>query len=691
MLLLDAIQRSLDGRKFQSEKFFPIWFRERGTPYFFLFKKNLSITNIQYPELLSLIRQHKTYKSSRQPVGEVAFHTTAAFTSTLSNIVQPILDSASYTSEYLAEVVAIYWPIVENAIVVDQFFTSCAIFLPPSLDMDIRTICAESGYVHSCGYSLFVRKISKAAQRDLYDSIDRHLEKYPTYRGQLQFIPFTIEDFGTDKEIAYIKDAVQDGLEGVKLRVGKLHMKDNLSLVEVLRDMELRYKNSLIFHGPGNYKEKHPKSSDSTLWLICDKSTNRTNTVVPGRDGYYLCYHQLYYNDSPFHAFDENKPAWLAHTTIPHTLLGAMLNITKPWNRGGATVVSDPFGGTGTTWLEAQKYHTARCISSDINLLFPVLVSDNITFFAMPKERLHEAIAALLELRNHVRTAASQSTTVVQTFLAGIDETGALLSYKQAVEIITKLRGKRKPPFLSFDFPQDIAEEIKQLSYFGRLIFYVALRAELRFQSDYVRGAKEWTTAFVDSADYLLEEMTAHLAWCERAAGEKGTVGLFSMFTGHYSMACGIRYSCLLRAQESALASSNDIRVADARTLKPGSCDVIATDPPYGVNTFENIMSLCRLYSEAIEVFVRALRNDGHLVLCLPMESLSGVQLPVCTASPVVTAQVLRTAELQGREAYIPARSSLPITLPPYYWNSNAITRGILHFRIRDKGNSSMR
>src|SRR5438552_1091612 len=34
------------------------WFREQGKPYFFLFKKNLHVTNIQFGELIALVRTH---------------------------------------------------------------------------------------------------------------------------------------------------------------------------------------------------------------------------------------------------------------------------------------------------------------------------------------------------------------------------------------------------------------------------------------------------------------------------------------------------------------------------------------------------------------------------------------------------------------------------------------------------------
>jgi hypothetical protein len=682
--LIEAINMATEKRKFKSDDFFPIWFRDKGTPYFFLFKKNLSITNIQHAELLALIRQHVFYKHSKQRVGAIAFHTTAAFTTTVEDIVKPVIENVDFKEEHLSDIVKIYWPIVENAIVVDQFYTSCAVFLPPTLEIDIRLVCAESGYIHDCGYSIFVRKISKATQFDFYAAIDRHLDRHSAYKGTLQFIPFSSEDFGDDKDIGYVKDALQNGLDGVKLRLEKFHMKDR-SLVEIFQDMQGRYDRRLLFREAGDYKEKHPPTSDSTLWLIYDRSTNRSNPTSPGNDGYYICYHQLYCNDSPFHVFDENKPAWLAHITIPHTLLGAMLNLTKPWPSDREVVISDPFGGTGTTWFEAMKHLNARCLSGDINPLFPLLVSDNICFFSLPKQELLSHISALTELLGNIKTRGSEGReSIGQSLLTAIDDVTYPPSYMRAVAIIRKLKGKKKPPFLSFEFSVETAEEVGKLSLFDRLIFYVALRAELRYQSAYARGAKERVACFTTEAEYLVEEMTALFAWCSRAAAEEATVGPFSVFAGHYSRACGIRYARLVEVRESLVRGRN-VQVSDARQLPPKTFDIIVTDPPYGVNTLED--SLSELYAEIIATIVAAVRNDGHLVISLPGETYNGVPLPVCTASQIVTEQILRTADELGRETYIPARSSMPMTTAPYYWNSSSLRRVVLHFRIRDKAN----
>ena len=684
-LLAQAIDRATEGSQFNSEEFFPIWFRESGTPYFFLFKKNLSVTNIQLPELLALIRQHIFSKDTGCHVTDVAFHTNAAFTQVLDDIVCPIVKSVHFTPSAISSICALYWPIIEKSIVVDTFFTSCAVFLPPHLDIDLLTICAESGYIHSCGYSLFVRRMSKATQSDFYDAIDRHLEKYPTFNGTLQFIPFSAEDFDDDKRIGYVKDALQDGLEGTKIKVEK-HEMTKVPLVHIFQDMLTRYDGRLLFRGAGPYKHKHPQTSDSTLWLIADSSVNRNNPVVAGGDKYYICYHQIYFNDSPFHLFDENKPAWVAHTTMPHTLLAAMINITKPWPGDSQTIVGDPFGGTGTTWLESLNHADAQCVSGDINPLFPILTADNAMFFAMPKMDLLQNVADLEQL---ITRLGSQTDVLIeeahkQRLLIDTDDPQFPPAYKRAVERVERLRAGKKAPFLSFVFPLEVARELAQTTFFERLVFYITLRAELRYQSAYARGTPRPTSAFIESAKYLVDEMRSLYDWCSRAAIECATVGRFSVFSGHYSKACSIRYACLRQAVAD-LPGGNTLRVRDARHIEKQSYDIIVTDPPYGFNTEEELFPLAQLYSEVITALLAAIRNNGHLVICLPDEAFTGRSLPVCAKSQIVTEQILRSADSLGRELFVPARSNLPMTAAPYYWKSPALRRTVLHFRVRDR------
>lgn len=681
--LAQSLSKATLNNRFYSDKFFLSWFRESGTPYYFLFKKNHSITNIQVSELLSLIRGNIKTKNQVHTTCELAFHTTNSFSKTIEDIVRPTVESIEFKSDDLKRIAELYWPIIENAIVVDTFYTSCAIFIPFNLDIDIIRICGEAGYIHSCGYSIYVRRNSKATQLHLYEAINRHLDRYPEYVGKLQFIPYSNEDFNDDSDVGYIKDAIKDGIDGVKIKIEKNHM-TNKSLVQILDEMKRDFSGRLIFRNAGHYKEEHPLISESTMWLISDRSVNYNNTREAGGEIYYICYHQLYLNDSPFHLFEENKPAWVAHTTIPHTLLGAMLNITKPWSIHKTVVIGDPFGGTGTTWLETLKYDNVKCIISDINPLFPILLKDNISFFALPKNQLLKYIETLEEMINKSHDYKLDYKVDYFPNLMALDNDLFNSSYTKATTIIKKLSNNKTTHSWSFDFTIETAHAVEQLSFIDRLIFYVVLRAEIRFQSAYARGTIKPAKAFVESAKYLVEEFKSLDYWCSRASNQLKTVGSFSIFSSRYSNSCGISFARLQHAS-NCIADDKYIRVSDARVMESRSCDILVTDPPYGFNTQEDLLSLASLYADFITVAINAIKDEGHLVLCLPNEANTGKSLPVCTKSQIITSQVLRSADALGREVYVPAKSSIAMTMPPYYWNSNALRRVILHFRIRDK------
>jgi len=48
------------SKEFHAPEFIREWFRERGSAYFFLFKKNLRITSMQFADLPSLVRRFTT-------------------------------------------------------------------------------------------------------------------------------------------------------------------------------------------------------------------------------------------------------------------------------------------------------------------------------------------------------------------------------------------------------------------------------------------------------------------------------------------------------------------------------------------------------------------------------------------------------------------------------------------------------
>ena len=99
-------------------------------------------------------------------------------------------------------------------------------------------------------------------------------------------------------------------------------------------------------------------------------------------------------------------------------------------------------------------------------------------------------------------------------------------------------------------------------------------------------------------------------------------------------------------------------------------------------------MTLAQLYRDVIAVMLRALKDEGQIILALPDRSYTGRQVPNFVTKQIVTHQLLAAAEQQGLEVFEEAYS---VPSPgqslraPYYWESErALRRAILHFRIRN-------
>ena len=60
------------------KSFFRSWFKDGGGSFFFLFRRNLYITNISHAELMSLLRIYATFVSSNKNKLTVQFETTVS-------------------------------------------------------------------------------------------------------------------------------------------------------------------------------------------------------------------------------------------------------------------------------------------------------------------------------------------------------------------------------------------------------------------------------------------------------------------------------------------------------------------------------------------------------------------------------------------------------------------------------------
>lgn len=670
------------------------WFRERGKPCYFLFRKHLGVTNTQYVELFSLIQSLSSIGGTKEVSDCFLFRTADDLKTTLTETINSLLDEdESKREEMIKGFADNYSDAFSRTAAIDLFYCSCAVFLPPEIDIDLEKLCAQSGYIHSAGYSIYIRNIKKARKHDLLQSVSAYLQASSAQRP-IPFVVYSHEDF--DEYDNHASDQIRRGIDSTKLYIEKMSLGSN-RLGDVVYSISLMFPDDLDVPRPGSYKAEHKfENSESTLWLIGDKSISSNNILYPGSQRYYICYHQIAKNASPLYYFDENKPAWKSHTTLPHTLTAALINSTLPHDKQKS--ICDPFGGTGTTWLEVKRIiPKSKILSIDNSELSPILVQDNMHFFLMPSHQLGALLQDLGDLLDFLKIKSKNkeegrglvSTGIKQTSLikSGEFKLNVVNKYENALRFVEQLRVSQPDEEQEFDINKDnILPHLVSGTLLCRLLFYVALRDKFRYDSAYKRGSMNKGDGFKKA----LEEMIGQIKMLHDSKLKIDDIDRnkygdseFVRTSGKYS---NDLISSLFLSDASSLQHtfSEEVKVGDARNLKPDSLDIIICDPPYGFNTNEDAKKLATLYSEFISSCLRALRPAGHLIIVLPAESYTGKQLPYCTNIGLFTGQILAKSRVHKRKLFVPVSGIPDLRLrAPYYWEAErALRRSILHFRV---------
>ncbi|RRB06861.1 hypothetical protein [Larkinella rosea] len=679
--LLDCIIKSIEGSDFKWEIFFKLWFRDRGTPLFFLFKKNLSVTNLQFVELFSLITKYSNKSFIIENSSKLLFYNTEHIKNTTSEILNSLLeDYKTDDTSKLKSFCETYVDIISSSVAVDMFFGSCAIFLPPGISTDIESIVSDSGYIHSAGKSLLIRNINKAKKRDLFNSLYEYIKKDKKVLD-IPFVVYSHEDFSDyDKESS---DLINKGIEQCKIYVEKMSMgsfKLSTIISEIQNDNKL--KGRILIPGAGNYQKVHNFKQEKTLWLIADRSLSTGQIRNPGQSRYYICYEQTYKNDSPFFFFDENKPAWKSHTTMPHSLTASLVNTALPANFNG--VVCDPFGGTGTTWIEIKRLQIPCTVySSDLSPSAKRLLLDNIEFFTMGYDEINNILKDLMLFHQQKEYDAQFQINFLDINLPIVDPHNA---YSDAVGLLNRLKKSQKHEEQEFNLSKSFIADLEKQSIIVRILFYVALRAQLRFQESFKRKSLNFEEAFNKSLEKLIDQTKMLVEIKLDVLKEfKSSIPVnksYVSFKGTYSQK--LTPSFIFKDKNTFInqAVKEVSSAKDARDLKPNSIDVIICDPPYSLNKTEE--GLLSLYSEFIDKAIAALKTRGQLLMCLPAESYTGHVLPFCTRQDLISRQIITKAHDQGRYVY-QAAQSIPNQAfqPPYYWEADrALRRTIIHFRF---------
>lgn len=667
-----------DSGKFSATKLFFSWFRKHSTPYYFLFKKNLSCTNIQFSELLALVRVHANVKGRGVKRQTLHFVTRQDFLTEFCDVAGSLSRASVDQEDFVQNFSNLYEEVLRPFIVIEPFFGSCTLFMPPHLELDLFHVCAESGYIHSCGHNVYTGKLDEAHEPEFLTSIHRYVNDYLKPEEKTLFRVYAHEDFPDDDHKEGLD--LRAGLDDVKIYLEKYYLSDK-RLVEVIQTLKDKHQDRLVIPIPrAKGHNSEPSDRKHTIWLIVDRSVGRS-CRFPGDDRFLICYDQLYKNENAFQIFDENKPAWICHTTMPHTLAGALINITRPWWNKEQIRLADPFAGTGTVWLESLKLFpkiTPDC--ADLHPLAPLLASDNLEFFSRSKEQLEhfDSMLKFFSLSEEERDSEKHT-----------EEDERFKSFRENYTWAKELIVENKTNSSSRD--NDICEKLKNVDLDRRFLVYLWLRASIRHGIAMQRGTEDWELAF-DHESKILRSQIQRL--CELKKREMTTTtieqGMFSQVKGRYSDSICISTMGLSRIAkyENQVAAVRKCNAVDFRAQsQEEKFDVVITDPPYGFNTDEDPFKLASLYAKSIRNLLESLNDGGQLVLCLPDRSHTGRSVAGFSTQRWVISQVLAEAQRLKLEAIWEAQvlpSTANVCRPPYYWESErALRRAILHFRFR--------
>jgi hypothetical protein len=223
--------------------FFDHWFTLK---YYFLFKKNLTVTNIQFAELFALMREHihSAARAERDTAGRPHLHllTRQDYRLFIENVLHDVERSPD-TGAALDLAISTFREVFDRTILIAPFFGSCAVFLPGHLDLDLPLICSESGYIHSCGRLVYLRNVEKVRKARFLTRLESYLDTHYVDGRKAALIPYSHEAFSDYDE--HERDMLRNGLDDVKLYVTKYFI-GTYPLVDVLEELRVDLADRLL-------------------------------------------------------------------------------------------------------------------------------------------------------------------------------------------------------------------------------------------------------------------------------------------------------------------------------------------------------------------------------------------------------------------------------------------------------------
>ncbi|MEM6416059.1 MAG: hypothetical protein AAF720_15545 [Pseudomonadota bacterium] len=702
-------------------------FHNRG--YFFTFRAGVDVTNIQFAELTALLGRFSSYAftQANEPELEIGlrnlqFHSTNEVRTILSNLWNSMVPDIDHVRDFVADeetfksvsktIKLSCAEIASRTIVVDFFKNSAAVFLPSTLSISLKNITINAGYVHSSGDLIYSRNTDKSSIAECTEKIERYLTIQNDVGVKVPFCLYTNGIF--DKwESSLVKSEIRGGVNNLKFSGDKNYF-GGVPLFSFRSQIEQRFPGRFHFVDSASHYQNQLSENDGrsgVFWLIRDRKLFSREAEEENED-IYIVYRQRFKNDDAICHFDEDKPAWIAPVTWPHSLTSAMLALTlERFSSEQELTIVDPFVGTGTSLIEAfKKYPRAQFWGGDLNGASEQAVNDNIAFFA-------NARLSKLVYKKVKKEVASGDENDKARFIAKYDKyfdkrflederienwmaEGIVSARDAMVSAISHVDGRgtdiyRKVRILNeTDFSDFIARTPAENELHKRIAFYFSWKTFCKN-----------TSAIIDErlspANILFDYLNDFLTTFEIYQAFKGVVdddtSVITLENSCFGEQIAFNYPHLLKRvgdNASKLTCGkngefNQFWSAMIDALDGNHPDIVIMDPPYGFNTDgESLQDLAELYASIAKNVVESAGTETHLLMCLPEKSHNGQVIPNFVTKDWFLSKLFQVASGKA-EIFMFANQRpgpAPFYRPPFYWRSpKALTRTIVHVIISNR------
>lgn len=750
--------------------------------YLFILRYGCGVTSLGYGELRDLLRFFVLPRNKADI--NISFHSSRALELDLitiwDTVVAPLSDfqtiSAAIAALYLttnspAKFAELYLQLAESSqhqaaldslldraqrqicelhgaslrglIVLDAYYSTCAVSISDDLRIDLANIVGRSGYIHSSGPLLYIRNTGKFERSALIARISSYhaaLRQAEEQTGKLPLFLVAHEHLDLYDSARADSDSGR-GVFQIRIPKDKFFIGgqpaadfwDSLGSDEELAKIVTTMPGLQDPHHEIQAFAKEDHSlTDQTLFLFrdfgVDEQHNRSS------EQYIILYARTFRNSCPFFIFDESKPGWYAPVTAPHTLTSAMLNLclASRVKMRGTTVICDPFVGSGTSALEALRFPgKVKFIAGDLSKPAEAARVDNFAFFSLPKlapgesnERAHYHLSSQV-------SSIPLSINGLSSLLNGVVGPDLEALVKRAIDGASSISARPSKP----KSPATVASSL-EWSITTMLMLLVSNAPEVSKTQAGVRQLREsdFSTALLipNEPAFLLPRILAYLSWKailrigyalykekEKASILTKAIAFeFDSFAARCQLLADVRsmrpeeevqlLNERLLIQKGWYSPEIIVPLAEVRTKSKSfefidkrqtsalallaslraQVDIFITDPPYAFNT-DSYEDNVELYKELPTAIVRCLKDNGQAVICLPEQSHNGQNIPsYARRSWFVRAFLAAAARDQAQVVNLAETRPSYDTLfdPPHYWRSNrALTRSVLHFTLHRK------